>query len=57
MSRIVHVDVQVHLVLSIDEGIEVGEVIDEMEYHFRDTTTQANIVDTEILDYEVVDSK
>ena len=57
MSRIVHVDVKVHLILSMDEGVEVGDFIDEMNYSITDTTGSATIVDTEIVDYEVTDSK
>lgn len=55
--RKVSVEVKVKLVMTIDDGVEVGDIIDEMEYDFNDTTTQATVEDTEILDYEVVDSK
>jgi len=32
-------------------------ILDEMDYNFTDTTTQATIEDTEITDYDVVNSK
>ena len=57
MSHKVFVEVKVKLVLNMDEGVEVGEVINEMDYNFSDTTGHANIEDTEILDHEVTDSK
>jgi len=55
--RKVFVEVKVKLVIDADEGVEISEVIDEMDYSFVDTTGKANIVDTEILDHEVKDSK
>jgi hypothetical protein len=42
----------------MDEGVELSSVIDDLNYDF-DTGIRddAGIVDTEILDYEVIDSK
>ena len=48
---------QVKLVMSIDEGTAVSEIVDELDYSFSDTTTKATIEDTAIEDYEIVDSK
>ena len=45
------------IVMSVDEGIEISEVIQELDYQMVDTTTAADILDTEIVNYEVVDSK
>lgn len=55
--RKVHVELKVKLILNVDEDIEVSEVLDELDYNFEDTTTKAEVEDTEILDYEVMDSK
>jgi len=55
--RKVYVNVAVRLIINIDEGVEVSEVIDEMDYSFKDTTGKADIIDTEIRDHEVTDSK
>ena len=57
MSRKVYVDVTTRLIISMDEGIEVGDVISEMDYNFISQTDGADIVDTEIRDHEVKDSK
>ena len=46
-----------HLVMSVDEGCEISEIINELDCHIEDTTTAADILDTETTDYEVVDSK
>jgi hypothetical protein len=58
MSLKVYVNMKVRLVIDMDEGVELSSVIDDLNYDF-DTGIRddAGIVDTEILDYEVVDSK
>jgi hypothetical protein len=58
MSLKVYVNLKVRLVIDMDEGVELSSVIDDLNYDF-DTGIRddAGIVDTEILDYEVVDSK
>ncbi len=55
--RKVYVEVKVRLIINQDDGVETSEVIDEMDYNFDSQTDGANIVDTEVLDYEVTDSK
>jgi hypothetical protein len=45
------------IVMSVDEGTEISEVVSELDYHISDTTTAADILDTEITGYEIVDSK
>jgi len=57
MSRKVYIKVKVNLILNINDGVEVGDIVNELEYLFKDTTGSADIVDTEILDWEVTDSK
>jgi len=56
-DRKVYVDVKVRLVIRADEGVEIGGMIDEMEYNFISQTDGAEIEDTEIKDYEITDSK
>lgn len=55
-SRKVAIDVKVRLVLRVDEGIEVSQVVDELEYSFSDQTGFAQIEDETIEDYEIIDS-
>ena len=57
MSRKVEVEIKVKLQMVVNEGVEIGTVIDEMEYDFIDTTTDADITGMEIIDYEVRNSK
>ena len=55
--RKVTVQLEMRIVMSVDEGVEISDVINELDYQVNDTTTSADILDTEITDYEVVDSK
>ena len=54
--RKVTVKLEMCIVMLVDEGIEISEVVNELDYKVNDTTTAADILDTEITDYEVVDS-
>jgi len=56
--RKVTVNITVQIQMSIDEGTEVEDVIDEMDYEFNPSTDHSvSVEDTEILSYEVIDSK
>ena len=55
--RIVNVKLEVSLTLKVDEGVEIHEIINQMDYNFEDTTTQATIEDSEIVDFEVTNSR
>ena len=55
--RKVTVKLEMHLVMRVNEGVEISDVVNELDYDVRDTTTAADILNTEITDYEVIDSK
>ena len=55
--RKVTLKLEMRIVMSVDEGVEISEVVNELGYQVNDTTTAADILDTEITNYEVVDSK
>jgi hypothetical protein len=55
--RKVIVRVSVSLVINMDEYADVADVINEMDYTFTDQTGKAEVEDSDILDYDVVDSK
>jgi hypothetical protein len=55
--RKVTVKLEMRVVMLVNEGIEISEVVNELDYQVSDTTTAADILDTEITDYEVLDSK
>lgn len=54
--RKVTLRLEMRIVMSVDEGVEISEVVNELDYQVNDTTTAADILDTEITGYEVVDS-
>jgi hypothetical protein len=55
--RKVYINLTVKLVLNVDDGVEISDVVNELDYEFGDNTGLADVIDTEILDHEVIDSK
>lgn len=55
--RKVTVELKVKLLINADEGKEISDVIDEMGYNFVYSEPGAEIIDSEIEDYEVTDSR
>lgn len=55
--RKVFIEVKTRLIVNADEGVEIYEVINEMDYNFVSNTDKADIIDTEITGYEIIDSK
>lgn len=55
--RKVTVQLEMRIVMLVDEGVAISDVVSELDYEVKDTTTAADILDTEITGYEVVDSK
>jgi hypothetical protein len=51
MARKVYVEVKVKLILHMEEGIEVCDVIADLDYEFTSHTEGAEVADTEILDH------
>jgi len=57
MDRKVYVNVTVRLIIRADEGVEINDVLENMEYNFISQTEGADIEDTEVQDWEITDSK
>jgi len=55
--RKVTVELKVKLLIHADESKEISDVINDMGYSFTYSEPGAEIVDTEITDYEVIDSR
>ena len=55
--RKVTVELKVKLLIHADEEADIIDVLDDLDYEFTCNTTDAEIVDTEIEDYEVKDSR
>jgi hypothetical protein len=54
--RKVYVVVTTRIVIETNDNVEVTEVLQDMDYNFISKTDGANIVDTEIREWEVQDS-
>lgn len=57
MARKVYVTVKTRLIIEVEEGISIDNVIEEMDYEFISNTENADITDTEIIEHEITDSK
>ena len=55
--RKVTVQLELKLMMLVDEGVEISHVVNELDYQLNDTTGAADVSDTEITDYELIDSK
>ena len=55
--RKITVKLEIEVKMVVNEGIDISEIINELDYEINDTTTDADIVDTEIIDYKIIDSK
>ena len=51
----VHLTVTVHLYMDVEDGINLNDVVNELDYSFADTTDMARIVDTHISDFNIVE--
>ena len=55
--RKVTVELKVKMLIHADETADIIEVLDDIDYEFTYKGTGANIIDTEIEDYEINDSR
>lgn len=55
--RKVTVKLTFEVLMTVDEGVEISEIVGDLDYEINDTTTQADIIDSKITGYEVIDSR
>jgi len=55
--RKVYVNVVVKLIVLADDDVDISDVISDMFYSFDSDTEGADIDDSEITSYEIIDSK
>jgi hypothetical protein len=55
--RKVYLELKVKMIIHISEGDFIYEFVDELDYEFKDTTGNVTIEDTQIIDFEVTDSR
>jgi len=53
MRKRVTATLQVKVVINMDAAADAAEILDELDYHFEDTTGNAVVVHTEIEDHEI----
>jgi (2Fe-2S) ferredoxin len=41
--------------MNVEDGINLNDVVNELDYSFADTTDMARIVDTHISDFNIVE--
>lgn len=57
-DRKVYVEVTLRLILRVNDGVDVSEILDDMDFTpVNERKAEADIEDTEVLDYEIKDSK
>ena len=59
-DRKVYVEVMTRLIIRVDEGVDVSDVLSEMDYDFKVADfdkDRAEIEDMEIRDWDIKDSK
>ena len=55
--RKVTVKLEMRVLMLVDEGIEISEIVNGLDCQVTDATSAADILDVGITDYEVIDSK
>jgi hypothetical protein len=57
MSRKVYLELKIKVVLDVEDTATVTEVIENRDYVFIPQEDEASVVDTEIRDWKITDSK
>jgi hypothetical protein len=57
MSRKVTATVTVEVTIDLEEGVSMEDALCDMDYNFFPDPDHGNLVDQEITDWEVLDSK
>lgn len=55
--RKVEIEVKFKLTLNVNEGVEIQEIVNELDCEFYDKTGEADIYNIEMLEYDLIDSK
>ena len=55
--RKIYGELLIKIVVACDNGIEITDVLSDMDYNFISQTDGADIQDTEILDFNITDVK
>lgn len=56
-TRTVELKITIKAIFTVEEGVSMNEVMDEMEYSIYPQQEHGNFVDSEMIDWEVLNSK
>jgi hypothetical protein len=56
-DRTVHIKLYVEVILKMDEGVEVTQFLEEAELHLKSEDDRVDVIDCQIMNHEVTDSK
>ena len=57
VMRKVTVALEIQVQVYLEDGVDVTEAIDEMDYDINVNPEHGDVINTEIVDFEVIDSK
>ena len=57
MARKIYVTVETSLIIRADEGVEVSDILENMDYNFKSQTGGADVEDAVLERWAVTDSK
>ena len=57
MDRTVHIKLYVDAILKMDEGVEVSQFLDDAEIILESNNACVDVIDCQIVNHEVTDSK
>jgi hypothetical protein len=55
--RKVYLNVMFQVIVLAEEGVDISEVMNELDYNFSSNTANSDIYDSAMIDFEVTDSK
>ena len=55
--RKVTIALEIRVQVYLEDGVDVTEAIDEMDYDINVNPEHGDVINTEIVDFEVIDSK
>lgn len=55
--RKVYVNMTVRAIIQVEDGVPIDDVINDTDYTIAYLGDEATVIDTELIDYEIMDSK
>ena len=55
--RKITVQVTFNIDISVNDGVDVDEILNEMDYDFKTNTNEADVLDSEMTNFELIDAR